>query len=192
MVNAPEKNFSPLPAGMYGRSTKRSTQWCHRASEDKGGLQAEWVRALGALHSLGSKKMLVAEKRRDTYILCSEKKEKCIEDYVERETAGERKWVEDAEAAIRQVEEDTEVAENAGVTAREPEITFHKIMVAIGDSLSDIASSEDGQDGEDEDDEETEQGQLSDNDKPGWVMGTTTKTVQQRIERFLPKQIKLD
>jgi hypothetical protein len=25
MVNAPKKNFSPLPAGKYGKSTKRST-----------------------------------------------------------------------------------------------------------------------------------------------------------------------
>jgi hypothetical protein len=33
---------------------------------------------------------------------------------------------------------------------------------------------------------------LSEDDKPVWVMGTITKTVQQRIERFRQKQMKLD
>jgi len=65
-------------------------------------------------------------------------------------------------------------------------------MVAIRDSLSDIASSNDGDDGDDEDDEKTAQGQLSKDDEPGWVMGTITKTVQQRMERFRRKQMKLD
>jgi len=66
------------------------------------------------------------------------------------------------------------------------------MMVAIGDSLSDLASSDEGEDGEDEDDEETEQGKLSEDEEPGWVMGTITKTVQQRIGRFRQKQMKLD
>jgi len=42
----------------------------------------------------------------------------------------------------------------------------------------------DGEDGEDEDDEETEFGQLSEDDEPGWAMGTITKPVQQRMTRF--------
>jgi len=66
------------------------------------------------------------------------------------------------------------------------------MLVAIGDSLSDIASTNDGEDGEDKDDEETEQGKLSEDDKPGWVMGTITKTLPQRMERFWQKQMKLD
>jgi len=66
------------------------------------------------------------------------------------------------------------------------------MMVAIRDSLSDLASSDDGEDGEDEDDEETKQGKLSKDDEAGWVMGTITKTVQQRMERFQQKQMKLD
>jgi hypothetical protein len=66
------------------------------------------------------------------------------------------------------------------------------MLVAIRDSLSDIASSDNGEDGEDEDDEETEQGKLSEDDEPGWVMGTITKTVQQHMERFRQKQMKLD
>jgi len=48
-------------------------------------------------------------------------------------------------------------AEIAGLMNREPEKTFHKMMVAIGVSLSDLASSDDGEDGEDVDDEEAEQ-----------------------------------
>ena len=59
-------------------------------------------------------------------------------------------------------------------------------MVAIGDSLSDLASSDNGEDGEDEDDEETEQGQLSEDDEPSWVIGTNTNMVQQRMDRLRP------
>ena len=83
-------------------------------------------------------------------------------------------------------------AENVGLTNGEPEKTFQEIMVAIRDSLSDLASSDDGEDGEDKDDEETEQVQLSEDEEPGWVMGTITTMVQQRLDRFRQKQIKLD
>jgi len=69
---------------------------------------------------------------------------------------------------------------------------FQERMVAIRESLSDVASSDDGEDGEDDDDEETEQGQLNEDDEPGWVMGTITKTVQQHMKRFRQKQMKLD
>jgi hypothetical protein len=192
MVNAPKKNFSPLPAGRYGKSKKRSTQRRHQANEGKSGLVEERIRALGALRSLRSKKKLAAEKRRETHFLNNEEKEKWIEDYVERETAGARKRVEDAEAAVQQEQDDMRQAEIAGLTSREPEKTFEEMLVAIGDSLSDLASSDDGEDGEEEDDEETEQGNLSEDDEPGWVMGTITKTVQQRMERFRQKQMKLD
>jgi len=191
MVNAPKKNFSPLPAVRYGKSTKRSTQRHHHANEGKSGLEAERVRALVALCSLRSKKKLAAEKRRETHFLSNEEKEKCIEDYVERETAGARKRVEDAEAAVHQEKDNMMHAEIAGLTPREPEKTFEEMMAAIRDSLSDLASSDNGEDGEDED-EETELGKLSEDDERGWVMGTISKTVQQRMESFRQKQMKLD
>jgi hypothetical protein len=76
--------------------------------------------------------------------------------------------------------------------ARQPEKTFEKMLVASGDSLGDLVSSHDGEEREDEDDEETEQGKLSEDDEPGWVMGTITKMGQQRLERFRQKQLKLD
>ena len=63
---------------------------------------------------------------------------------------------------------------------------------AIGDSLSHLASSDDGEDGEDEAHEEAEQGKLSKDDEPSWVMGTITKTIQQCTERFRQKEMKLD
>jgi len=72
MVNAPKMYFSPLPAGKYGKSTKRSTQWRHQANECKGDLDAESIWALGASRSLQSKKKLVAEKRRETHFLSKE------------------------------------------------------------------------------------------------------------------------
>ena len=69
---------------------------------------------------------------------------------------------------------------------------FEEMLVAIRDSLSVLASSDDGEDGEEEDDEETEQGNFSEDDEPGWVMDKINKTVQQRMERFRQKQMKLD
>jgi hypothetical protein len=75
------------------------------------------------------------------------------------------------------------------LTSREPEKPFEEMLVAIGDSLSDLASSDNAEDGEDEDDEETEQGKLSEDDEPGWVMGTITKTVKQHMEKFRQKQM---
>jgi len=83
-------------------------------------------------------------------------------------------------------------AEIARLTSREPDKTFEEMLVAIGDSLSDLASSDHGEDGEDEDDEETDQGKLSEDDEPGWVMGTITKTVQQHMQRFRKKLMNLD
>jgi len=174
MVKAPKKNFSSLPAGRYGKSTKRSTQRHHQANEGRSGLEAERVRGLRALRSLRSKKKLAAEKRRETHFLSNEVKEKWNKDNVERETAGARKRVEDAEAAVQQEPDDVTIAEIAGLTFRESEMTFEEMLVAIGDSLSDLASSDAGEDWEDEDAEETEQGNLSEDDEPGWVMGTIT------------------
>jgi len=126
----------------------------------------------------------LAEKRQELHFLRNEEKQKWIEDHVERETAGARKRDEDAEAAIGQEQEDTEMAEKAGLMAREPEKAFHEMIVAIIERLSDIASSDDEEAGDDENDEATEQGKLSDDDEPGWAMGTISKSIQQRRERF--------
>ena len=114
-----------------------------------------------------------------------------MEDDVERETAGARKRVEDAEAAVQQKQEDMKHAEITGLTNKEPAKTFQEMMVGIRDSLSDLASSNDGEDGEYHN-EETQQGKLSEDDEPSWVMGTITKTVQQRMERFRQKRVKLN
>ena len=126
------------------------------------------------------------------HFLNSEEKEKWIENYVDRETAQARQRVEAADAVIRQEQKVTETAENSGLTTRELKITFHKMIVAIRDSLSNIASSDNGEDGEDEYHEETAQGKLSEDDEPSWVMGTIPKMVDHRMERFRQKQIKLD
>jgi len=190
MVNAPKKNFSPLPAGKYGKSTNPSTRRHHQANEGKSSLEAERIRALGALRSLRSKKKLAAERRQETNFLNNKEKEKWIEDYVERETAVARKRVEDTHTAVKQEQDDVGSAESGGLTAREPGQTFEEMLDTIGDSLSDLTSSDNEEDGED--DEDTEHGKLSEDDEPGWVMGTISKTVQQRMERFREKQIKLD
>jgi len=192
MVNDLKKNFLPLLAGSYRKTIKRSTRRCHRANEGKSGLEAERVRAPGALRTLRSKKRLAAEKRRETHFLSNEDKEKWIQDFVERETAGDRKRVEGAEAGVQQEQDDLTHADLAGLTSRKPEKRFEEMLVAIGDSLSGLASYDYREDGEDEDDDENELGMLSEDDEPGWVMGTITKTVQLRMERFRQKQMKFD
>jgi len=101
-----------------------SAQWLQQAKTGESGFEAEPVRALGALRSLLSKKELAAGKHQQTHILSKEPKEKWIEDYVERETAVARKWVEDAETAIKQVQDYMRNAEMAGLTTSKPETTF--------------------------------------------------------------------
>jgi len=76
MVNVPKKNFSPLLAGNYGKSRKNSTRRPHQENESRSGLEAERVRALGALRSFRSKKKLAAEKSHETHFLSNEEKVK--------------------------------------------------------------------------------------------------------------------
>jgi hypothetical protein len=66
------------------------------------------------------------------------------------------------------------------------------MLVAIGDSLSDLASSDDEEDGQDEDYDETEEGKLGKDDEPGWLIATITQMLQQLLERFRHMEIKLD
>jgi len=192
MVNEPKNNFSPLAADRYDKLTQWSTQRRHQANEAKCGLEAARVRAVGELCSLRFKKKLTAEKRWETHFLHNEENEKWIEDYVEGEPAGQKKPVEDAEAAVQQEYVDMKHADIVWLTIRKSEKTFEEMMVGIGYCLGDLASSDDRDDGEDEDDKETEQRKLSKDDEPGWVMGTITKMVQQCMERFRQKQMKPD
>jgi hypothetical protein len=100
VVNGPKMDFSPHPVGKYGKSTMSSTRRRHQANEGKPSMEAERVRALGALRSLRPKKKLAAEKRQETHFLSGEETVKWSKDYVERETAGARQRVEAGEAAI--------------------------------------------------------------------------------------------
>jgi len=78
-------------------------------------------------------------------------------------------------------------AEKVGFTTRKPETTFEELLNAIWDSVSNLAISDDGEDGEAEghDEEDSEQGTPSEDDEPGWVICTISKTVQPRTESFL-------
>jgi len=69
-------------------------------------------------------------------------------------------------------------ADEAGLPTREPEKTFEEMLNAIGDSLSDLASTDDEEDAEDEEeDDNIEQGKLSEDDEPSWVMGSISNMV---------------
>jgi hypothetical protein len=110
MVNAPKKNFLPCPAGRYGKSSELSTQQYHQANDGNSGWKEEIFPVLVALHSLGSKKIIVGKRRRETHFFSSEEKEKWIQHYVERETAGARKQFEDAEVEVQQEQKATKYA----------------------------------------------------------------------------------
>jgi len=114
-----------------------------------------------------------------------------MEDYVERETAVAKKCVEDAETVIMQEQEEMTSAENVELTIRDREKMSQEMVSGIGDSLSDLASFDDGKDGQDEDGQAMELGTLSDDDEPGWVVSTIPTVVQQHEERFRQKQLKL-
>jgi len=116
-----------------------------QANEGRRSLEVESIPALGTLRSLRSKKTLSVGKRQETYYLSNDEKETWIEDYVETETAVATKWVQDAETAMMQEVKDMTTAENAGLTTRKPEIALKVMFNSIGDSLSDLANSDDEQ-----------------------------------------------
>jgi len=113
---------------------------------------------------------------------------------MDRETVRARQQVQNAETATIQQQDHMMNVEKARWTTTKPETSFDKMLNAIGDSLSDLASRNDEEDGEDRDDEEedTELGKLSEDDEPRWVMGTFSKMVQHGMESFRQKQIRLD
>jgi len=108
------------------------------------------------------------------HFLSNEENEIGIEDYVDRVTAVASKPVQDAETAIIQEQEHMRNVEKARSTTTKPRTLFEEMLNAIWDSLRDLASSEAEEDEEDEDDDEddSELGKLSEDDEPGWVMGT--------------------
>jgi len=113
---------------------------------------------------------------------------------VEGETAVASKRVDAAETAIKPEQDDMRNCEKAGLTTTKPETTFQESVNTIGDSLSDYECSDDEQDrdNQDDDDEDPAGGKLTEDDEPGWVMGTISKTEHYRMEGFRHKQMKLD
>jgi hypothetical protein len=146
------------------------------------------------LRSIRSKKRLAAETRRETNFLSNEPREKWIEDSVERQTAVARTRVQDAQTAMKQEQENMVNVHKGQSTTTMSEISFQEMLNAIADSLSDLPSSEDEEDGEDMDDDEEDtcHGKLSDDDEPGLLMGTMSKTVQDSIKSFRQKQLRHD
>jgi len=124
--------------------------------------------------------------RWDTPFLSNKEKELWIEDSVNRVTYVARKRVRDAETVMMQQQEDMRNAQKVGSTTRKPVIQFEEMLYAIKDSPSIHASADDEEDREDDADNENdpELGTMSNDDKPGWVMGASSKTAQQCMGRF--------
>ena len=64
-------------------------------------------------------------------------------------------------------QEEMRNCENVGLTSREPHKTVEEMMIAIGDSLSNLASSENEDNGDDQDDEDPKEAMPSEDDEPG-------------------------
>jgi hypothetical protein len=103
-----------------------------------------------------------------------------------------RKRVKDGETAIKQEQQEICNAENPRLTTRESEKSLQEMMIAIGDSLSNLTGSDDEPDGGDDDNSDSECGKLGEDDTPSWVVDTISKTVQQCMERLWQKSKQLD
>jgi len=66
------------------------------------------------------------------------------------------------------------------------------MIIAIRDSLSNLASSHNEEAVDDDDEEDTALGKLSEDAKPSWVLGTISTLLLQHMEKSHQKQIKLD
>lgn len=97
-----------------------------------------------------------------------EENERLIKDYVDRETAVQNMQVELAVTAIMQGQEDMRNAEKLGLETRKHKKAFREVFNAMGDSISDLESSdnEEGGEGKEDDDEDTELGKMSEYDEP--------------------------
>jgi len=117
-----------------------------------------------------------------------------IKHYVDWETAVARQRDEDRETASEQEQEDLKNAGNAELITRKPENTFEEMLNLIGDSLSHLAWSNDDEDEDDEEDDhdDPELGKPSEDVESGWVIGTNSKTVQHRMEKFRQNEMKLE
>jgi hypothetical protein len=94
---------------------------------------------------------------------------------------------------IKQEQEDMRYAELAELTTRKTKKKFQDVLNAIGDSLTNRTSSDNAKNPEDVEDNDTHTvlGNLSDDGKPGWVMGRITGPVLQCMVNVLQIQIKL-
>jgi hypothetical protein len=146
------------------------------------------------LRSLQFRKKLAAEKQQETHISRNEVREKLFEDYLDRETAVARIRVQDTEKAMMQEQELMGNFEEGRYTTIKHGISFQEMLNAVGDSLSDLATSENEGEGGDHDDDEKDigHGKLSKDAEPGFVMGTISKTVQHCMKSFRQKQMILD
>jgi hypothetical protein len=86
------------------------------------------------------------------------------------------------------------IVETGRLTITKPERTSWKMLNAIGDSLSDLAcfAHEEQVEHVDDDEEAAGHGKLSEDDQPGWVMGTASKTVQHCMVSFWQKPMMFD
>lgn len=202
MPNTPEKNLAPLPAGKYGISTNPATKRRHQANAGKTGLEAERVRALGALRNQRSKKRKAAEQMQETKFVSRAEKKRWIDEYVEKETEPFRRRVAEAEEAIRAAKHERPATDKTHSATETPKPTFEEMLRTIGDDLNDIDDEEgdlkgqgknldsEGEDEEDEDEEDgsdEDEGEDEDDDSHS-VLGKMNETRLERVSNLLARR----
>ena len=107
---------------------------------------------------------------------------------MESEIAAARQRVAEVKAAVER-EKDSVLRRVATDTTK---ITFEEMLEAIGDSINNIATSDEEDDKDKEEDgEDNVNSELSDDNKPNWIVGTINKLVQKLLDTFWTKQMKL-
>jgi hypothetical protein len=102
------------------------------------------------------------------HILSNKEKEKCMDNYVDREVSVARQHFEAAETAIVYVQEDMRKPQEARLTSRKPEIQYQEMSKVVGDNLSYHGCSDDEEDGDEKQDNKDNPlwGKLSEDVKP--------------------------
>src|SRR6187551_3430319 len=144
MVDLPKKNYNPLPTGKFGRLDNPATLKRHRTNSGKSGVESERIRAHNSLHSLKYKKRRKAAESNEIRFMTKKEREKWIENYVERETATARKRAEEADSAWEREKERLAAEETVmdQPTAVGSKKTFEEMLKDIGDSIEDLATSD--------------------------------------------------
>jgi hypothetical protein len=119
--------------------------------------------------------------------MSKEGKEKSIVGFVKSETAAAGKRVAETEAAVERERISVLKRAAAGTT----KMTFEEMLEAIGDSVDNVATSdeEDNDEDNEEDGEDNNDAKLGNGNEPEWVVDTINQSVPAQLDLLLTKEM---